>query len=73
MGKVIRPVCKNCGHADHHCPSSGCNHFDDDGWCDCEEMEPAACYEIDGNCPDYDQCRNAGRCLHTTAHRANHG
>jgi hypothetical protein len=24
-----------------------------------------ACHEIDGNCPDYDKCCNAGRCLHT--------
>lgn len=38
MGKVIRPVCKNCGHDAYHCPASGCNHHDADGWCECEEF-----------------------------------
>lgn len=41
MGKVIRPVCKNCGHAAYHCPASGCNHFDTESclWCECGEFE----------------------------------
>jgi len=32
--------CARCGHADYHCPASGCNHVGGDGeWCDCEQFE----------------------------------
>jgi hypothetical protein len=28
--------CGSCGHLEYHCPASGCNHADDDGWCACD-------------------------------------
>lgn len=31
------PVCESCGHAEVHCPSSGCNHIEDGMWCECDE------------------------------------
>lgn len=46
MGVILRPGCKNCGHSAYHCIASGCNHHDENGWCDCDEYEAGA-VEVD--------------------------
>jgi hypothetical protein len=56
-------VCPACGHAEYHCPASGCNHWSDTaGWCECEAAWSADTDDQPESDCDEDGCEGCEIC-----------